>query len=594
MKKIIFTTIMVLMISMSGYAQYFQSLYGSSNVDNLADAINTTINGDGYFMVGFNHSLSGFTYVSATFTDVNGVTGYGGYFNKSYILKHQGHIGVNAGNQVGFELPQGGFGIITDYYGTADGVTYIKLDASGNVLTTVNLANSVIKDFEIKGAVVASNGNEVMFCGNVNDGSQSFFLGSLNVMTSTLNWININKGVYNNINYDVRINNIYENQYNPGLYHMLGSAKPTNDPNKKDSDALLLNYFSGSASFLPFTFDYGQIVTPTVTNSEDEFVALDQDGYHTGSGLFITGNTTCMGTQRTFVSFFDYYGFPTPVTWISEYNYNSPPSLSKEVATDIAVRINTNNEPDVYSLVMVNDANIGETDWVVYKFNFATALPVGQYTYGDVLNDEPKKMTMNDGTNHDGLNIFGTTFLDLSTNSIGIGLNDEKMVKAYFNGASGCNEELLPDYTVYYYYTPLFGGFDVVLSSIPTTVSMSTYAGGLTYLNLCSASSIPSGSNAFSVPAEDPHKTSSLLVSPNPMLPGITTATVNLQTNVEEEVQVIVYDMLGKKYYTGSFAIKVGNNDLRFELPTAAMAKGMYTVKVTGTTINKTVRLMVQ
>lgn len=84
------------------------------------------------------------------------------------------------------------------------------------------------------------------------------------------------------------------------------------------------------------------------------------------------------------------------------------------------------------------------------------------------------------------------------------------------------------------------------------------------------------------------------IVSPNPMGQGTAQAVVELEAETPAEVGLAIYDMLGKEYYKGNFTITVGQNLLTLDLSTANMAAGMYTVKVKGNDINKTVMLIVK
>ena len=65
----------------------------------------------------------------------------------------------------------------------------------------------------------------------------------------------------------------------------------------------------------------------------------------------------------------------------------------------------------------------------------------------------------------------------------------------------------------------------------------------------------------------------------------------NVEIDIEQPTtaQVSVYDMLGRTYYSQTFTLVKGKNNLVLDISDINMAQGMYTVKVQGDNLNKNI-----
>jgi hypothetical protein len=166
------------------------------------------------------------------------------------------------------------------------------------------------------------------------------------------------------------------------------------------------------------------------------------------------------------------------------------------------------------------------------------------------------------------------------------------MVKAYFNGVSGCNEN----------FEDLSRSIAEYFASKQLTITASSmWLETLTLFNtynaldkeICYSSTVSGGSNALVAP-KNPANGANGVVSPNPMQQGTQQALVDVEVENPVDVSVNIYDMLGRNCYNGSFSLVKGQNRLQLQLNNANMAQGAYSVKITGNNVNKTIMLMVK
>ncbi|HYG17020.1 MAG TPA: T9SS type A sorting domain-containing protein, partial [Bacteroidia bacterium] len=235
------------------------------------------------------------------------------------------------------------------------------------------------------------------------------------------------------------------------------------------------------------------------------------------------------------------------------------------------------------------DGNMLRTDATVYKLD-VNLNPVGQFTYGNTFPGTGVALDGYDNIGNDGL----STFADFTPSVFSPNQNFHH-IKSYYNGQSGCNEDIqvpvlqfIPPPMVF--PVPANAVSNVIASSNVLKTSRVSVAVNNT---LCFNLSIPGGSNARVAPDEQSGD-GAASVSPNPMQQGIAAALLEVNTEVAMDVDVAIYDMLGRQYYNNRFSLVSGENRLPLELSDANMAQGTYIVKITGTDFNKNITLLVK
>lgn len=166
------------------------------------------------------------------------------------------------------------------------------------------------------------------------------------------------------------------------------------------------------------------------------------------------------------------------------------------------------------------------------------------------------------------------------------------VVKAYFNGVSGCNETFEDlSYTV-----AEFGSIKAipVTTTAINTESLDAHLHDIENdIELCHNTTISGGSNARIAP-DEPKGEKEYTFSPNPLTQGTNYASLEVEVNTPTAAIVSIYDMLGRTYYTHNFDLTKGKNNLTLNISESNMAAGMYSVRIEGKAVNKTIMLMVK
>ncbi|KAB2918093.1 MAG: T9SS type A sorting domain-containing protein [Bacteroidetes bacterium] len=195
-------------------------------------------------------------------------------------------------------------------------------------------------------------------------------------------------------------------------------------------------------------------------------------------------------------------------------------------------------------------------------------------------------------------------------------LREAYVVKAYFNGVSGCNE-YFEDLDMNWVQFSTISSIVFGQSSFGTTGIYIDHIGSNPDNELCHATVIGTGSNDYKAqkqprkrglkatpstekqdkmvqPNEILDKGAEPVIIPNPAEQNTKAVEVKIMTETSAKVDVTIYDMLGREYYNNSFALAKGNNRLTLDISATNMVAGMYTVKVRGEGVNKNITLMVK
>jgi hypothetical protein len=585
MKKILLIAMVLAGISTKG--QFFQRQYGvSSSNDKLTHGYNTSSTiGYGHFMVGNTFTNVGTTPLLAARTDFTGAPFAAPYFVNTYLINDATNNLV-VGNVRSFERPLGaGFGIVGEITGSTNGLAYLVLDASGNVTNivrhfpstagqTVLLANVVLNDITNTDAIAVGT----IIDNNFSPAQEYPFAYSFDIATGAINWSNY---------YDHATG--FSPQTNVRVHdcNLVPSTPLLGIVGKSTSPGLTIG---NDAFYMLIDITGGFWLAPSVVcdwGANEDLTAIH---FSTNTGLFgVCGNFDFFGQDDVLTMLLTPPPSPPIFGTVMQYN-NIFGNITNVAPADIYTRTNTAGMAEFYVAGTATDGNLLRTDAVVYKLD-VNLNPVGQFTYGNQF--------AGSGVSIDGYDNTGTcdglsTFANYTPTAASLN-QDYHLIKSYYNGQSGCNEDLQVPFLQ---SIPPPASFPIPTAMISNIMSMST---GLNVVSnpfptlspLCYNTSISGGSNAKVAPADD-EKDRAVKLSPNPMAQGTAVMFMEVSTEVPVDVDVAIYDMLGRQFYNGKQSLSSGDNRLPINVSDANMVAGTYVVKITGIDFNKNITLLVK
>lgn len=599
MKKTIFT----LTLSFLAYlcqAQYFQHVYGTSGSEGWASGVNTVVQPQGHFIAAESTPSTGLAGVMATYTDNTGNILGAPNFNNLYVISPPVGASFQLTHNKVFEMNSGaGFGVVGMYQNAAaNGFYYMQLDPNGNVIpggtfdyTPVPAGGYTWNAAAVGGISESASGNELYIVGSLQETSTTFdihsFIIKIDIATGNILWSQIfsvsNTGspaISRDWAYDV-IESPYIGTWGPEVI-VVGTTYDNSGTRTADGYLVHFDANTGAITF-PWAVYFG-------TNSSDEYltsITVSNSGAGGGTGFILGGHSNYFNGGADW----DFWMVKTDQNcgttyWSTLHDYAAKPGANG-LSNDVMERLNSLGNYEYYLAGEADNGVFGNWDAVVLKTDdFGNAVANGEFTYGSPGYDMAAQLDQYNGTGIDGLSTFG-----LSTFGTGIGNTDAYVVKSYFDGNSGCNE---------FFATPitqagpgLFSESQFSTLSTFTSSALIASSSPVSDATLCNTSSIPGASNARMAPVE-PKGDKEAIVSPNPMQQGSPVAIVEVESNEPTTVQIAVYDMLGKQYAAGNYTLVKGKNQLPIDLSTANMAAGMYTVKVSGASVNQNILLMVK
>ena len=586
MKKLLLTAA-VLVTCFVANAQYFQHVYGVPVNETLTSGINTTASGDGYFMASSNSGFAfGTASISATFADVAGNIPGGPYFTNEYMVVS------NAGNPLQTQDPQvfeynngSGFGIIGRYTDPTmanpnTGIYFLQLDPSGNVLNsfdyTVNPNGGSFWDvIKVSAIAESASGKEIYITGwlQPNFAQVNSFVLKVDASSGAIIWGYVYDVINPSFSSKDLFNDIVESPYGAEVIVVGQTYDGTTT-----SDGLFMRINSNTGAAFPVVNLHGTATSWDAFNA----ITVANSPSAGGPGFAIGGTSNTNGTNDFWFTLVDPTG-----TFITStlHDYSINPGANDN-CEDIIERKNTAGKFEYYMAGSTFKGAFGKYDVLVIKTDAkGNGVANGEFTYGSAGNDFGKSLDQYNGTNNDGLSVFGTYDDNI------IGGSDMYLVRAYFNGASGCNEK---------FNTPtpkngpkLYLRYDVKDIAKFKDDKFSWKQTGAKEKTLCFAWSITGGNNARVAP-EEPKGDKEAKISPNPIAQGIQYASFEVEVETPTTAQVAIYDMLGRSYYTQTFTLVKGNNSLMLDISNANMAPGMYTVKIQGDNLNKNIVWLVK
>jgi hypothetical protein len=166
------------------------------------------------------------------------------------------------------------------------------------------------------------------------------------------------------------------------------------------------------------------------------------------------------------------------------------------------------------------------------------------------------------------------------------------VVKAYFNGQSGCDESFVDvherPYGVNNTFTP------VSFSNMSETPIYLAYLSTDNNITLCYNLTLPGGDNTFTTSVTDPQKQKTgLLLFPNPIGSKDKNLSIRMESRRIDIANLSLQDMLGREIFTGAYQLDKGENTLQIDISNLCLNKGIYQVVIEKDGSREVIKLIV-
>lgn len=556
-------------------AQYFQHKYGTKNTS-LFSGQNFNHGSDyGHILCGLQSNSQE---IALTVCDERGGFSNAPFnFNNIYSISDPitgAPINILFPDVIDLDPIQNGYGVVAWTYNSianTGGIIYMDVDNIGNA-ANVNEYNPTGASLIVEAATKAVRVNgDVYITGSVKDtgnGETKTFILKINV-SGIIQWSKI-YDFGSNFPYSTGYD-IIESPYYANEMVVVGVAEWTNH----GEEGFFLRVDANTGASVADVEFYGN-------STSDEFfrsITLGSDG---AQGFVVSGVSDAGGNEDFWVTKLDADG--TAAQW--SYLYDGSVGSTSDFCYDVMERHNPMSVMYEYFAVGTrNDA--GLWDAMVIKLDaLGNAFSNGEFVYGTAPNLESgSRIDQFEGTGFDGISIFGTQ-TDPNTNT-----SNMLLVKAYFNGVTACDDQ----------YSDPIRSLGPTNSGDASITNTSGFVQSTLNVNqavskdipICYAPTVAGGSNARIAP-EEPKGDKASTFSPNPINQGSSYANVELEVTSPTKAQVSIYDVIGRNYYTQTFNLIKGLNNLQLNISEANMAQGLYTVKITGDNLNKNIMVLVK
>ena len=570
MKSLILCATFALAASTGVHAQYFQHQYGYSpdiGTTPLSGMV-TSATGPGHLVAG-NHSrnlggipLTGDFGIYVLRTDAGGRFTGPGNFNNSYLFMASSGMELRFTNgAAAVEYPDGsGYAVVATYFHETlqqnQGIAFVKLDNNGNVVfvraykmpnstAAVGLSTSSLKPS-------TSQPGHFFATGQYFNDLSNYLWAIRFDQSGNLFW----GGLYDIATVPERPGDLVESPYRSEL--LIVGAYPSAGTEK--AFMLVLNSANG-AVITANQMSAGAIAT------WESLRSIDVSNDPVSPGFILSGISDSkpwvskLGTTRNFMWSHRYQPVGLPLQYMYAY--------------DVVGRLNTANQYEYYVTGPVNE------DAYIMKLN-STGVPVsnGLFMYDIGVEETGLDVDVKNGGADAGVTMYAVAEDDP--------LRQAYIVKAYFNGRSGCNENFISCSRQSLQCNPVatFGvGTAALLTEGITLKAIQTNLDA----ELCYNTTIPGGSNARPELPASPNA----LFTPNPVKIQAG-GTLQVIADIAAEAQVTICDMMGRAYYSNKFNLKAGKNELHVALSNSGMAAGLYIVKVNSGNLNTSIMLLVK
>lgn len=576
MKKIYLTMLLVFTATLFAQAQYFQHVYGYKAGDygtKVQTGMVTSATGPGHVVAGLNivtTTYPGDFGIHVLRTDVDGRLPSPNEFNNTYLIQD------GAGNQLrvmataAVELSDGsGYGVIGSY---CDQTSFPSINMQGIAYLRLNLQGKVVA---AQGYYLSGNRGIVPYVNGLREststpgelfatGSNGDQMWAMKVdQNGTLLW---------------------------GQQYSVGATPQDIIESPYAPTVIIVGGYSSSGFWMEVDPNTGTCTRFDVINSwpvvnNRYLMSIDVAADPSSPGFILAGEAD----GKAWVTKTQPFG---SMMWSGYYQSSARPYASGWYMRGYDAvgrpKQDAQNPPYEYFVTGPIWSTSSNGDAFVFKLDdWGNPMnPNALFSYNTGMEETGVMVDVNTSGTADGVSMYAVNEYTPSSE------REIYIVKAYFNGVSGCNEsfeDLQRDVAEFYASSTL----TVSSSPFSTTPVALLRVTPQVETELCYNATIPGGSNARTAPSA-PEGVKQVMVSPNPMAAGTNTAIVQVESQAAEQVDVTIYDMLGKQYYAGRFTVAAGSNALPLDVSNANMAAGMYTVKVSGLTANHTILLMVK
>ena len=576
MKKITLMALSMLVLNVN--AQYFQHTYGPHSTGESGKNI-TALPSPG-------HVISG-RFCHVVYTDETGnfptMPPINDYFNNYYTFSSGGNVQTSLDDHV-FEFNNGsGFGV-AGWIGTGNSVYYLKLHPNGTPMTGTAFEYTLPSPFQVVSVVAieeSASGNEVYIAGwaqAIQSGPLyvASFILKIDVSTGALIWSHFYNNSFGTTASSDYISDIMESPFNGELVAIgnIHQSSPTAD----DNYLIKINSSNGN----PLTTTSTSFSSSSGSNIYLNSISVCNSNLGGTPGFMLAG-TKEMGGGDYDIALIRINSL-VGIIWSYTYDY-SLSAGDAQFAMDVIERQNMAGNYEYYVGGTVTPGIFGNFDALVLKAD-ENGNGVSEFTYGTASDQESfMQLDFNNLPPGEGLSMYGTK-------APATGPLEKYFVKAYFNGITGCNYDTATPTAVSDSISKVFPTISKFMSFGTDQLDVSSYAG--TDSVICDTMSDPNGKNDFVLPPKSLMDEAGIAPNPMPVGTPIATVMVNLETENTEKVDVTIYDMLGRQYYTSHFMLVKGRNQLPLDLSKAHMPAGMYMVKLAGEHLNKSIVLIVK
>jgi hypothetical protein len=579
MKKTMLLVWFAAVVATYSQAQYFQRQYSDNS--GLDNGMFTKTTGAGHVMAGVNRTgLTSDYNLMVIRTNPNGGFTTASHFNKSYVITDpSGHnIQFTAGHVI--EYANGtGYGVFGSFSftnsssptGVSQGLAFIRLDLFGNPVIVQGYQTTVPTiSVTLKGTYESKQYPSDIFVAAHVLGPGETSASYIWVMRVDINGVIVWGNIYDistpTANFEVP-EDIIESPYFPEVLIVGGLSYPGTTG---DENGFCLRLNNGTGAHINVEEYVGAL--------SERLTAINVSSDPGNTGFIMCGYTNTSNAGYAWVM----KTLPTTLLMWS-YLYSEGLPVEEIKPYDVVGRLNTTGHYEYY---VTGKKDKSFQDAIVIKLD-ASGLPVNP---GALFVYQTGPTFAHCGYSIDIMKSNGICMYGTWEDPFGSPVNKlSYVVKAYFNGISGCNESFKDiNRTIYGvgqrgYPTILNGLMTYPLSHLATIVEND--------IQLCFATSIPGGSNAFqtsvkSVASDDKH----ILLFPNPFNAKDQFVTLQLQSQTSEPASLSITDMLGRQVYNNNYQLKAGENQLQVSLGSLGLPKGIYQViieKASGTEVLK-------
>lgn len=590
MKKLLLGLVAVLGMSAAN-AQYFHHTYVDYSL--IGNGVNTRSTGDAHLM-GAVKSAN----VVVVRTDIDGNFTSAFNFNNTYSLANIAGVPLHITANEVLEFSDGsGYAALASYTTTWDnitvyGVVYLQIGLKGKV-TNVQAYEMIppgqfqFNDIQLTSTYesTASPG-DIYATGRLTGGNEQAYIFNLRIrQNGGLLWGNIYDFILPNTTTYEHPHDIIESPYNSNELYLVGTMEfPYSTYYNSGSFHLLLDANTGAVNnAMYYDFNGGNESFEAISVSDDP----NDPGFVISGWYEATGCTFDPAYSRTFMVVKTDRNLN--FGWQNLYN-DMDPSNDWHQSFDVKGRLNTMGNYEYY---VVGQRYTSMWDVMVLKLDDrGNVVPGGLFDYDLGDGEYGVSVDVNTSGTADGISVY-CHHIDLYPTP------NLYIVKAYFNGVSGCNEHNENAMS-----TPInLMGQNIQLTVNPIRQDNVIYVGLSTNNDhpLCYSSSLSDGDNSlvrrdhaangdkFGNSAQ-----STVRVYPNPLTEGDQVLGISLKADKQEHVTVSLIDMLGRQLVQRTYTIEKGTNELQADLGSSNIAKGVYNLLVERDNGTEVIRLSVK